>query len=123
MVSERVEERGPTPAEQQLRDYELLVIISPEVADEEIGPRVERINQMITEKGGIISSVEQWGKRKLAYPVEHFMEGSYVLIRFRSEPGLCQQLEAGLQISEEILRHLLVRSAVKSAGAGKSKES
>ena len=93
----------------QLRDYELLLIISPEVVDEELETEVDKISQIITERGGVVSSVEQWGKRKLAYPIEHFTEGSYVLIKFRFRPALCQQLEAGLRISEEILRHLLVK--------------
>ena len=70
---------------------------------------VDKISQIITERGGVVSSVEQWGKRKLAYPIEHFTEGSYVLIKFRFRPALCQQLEAGLRISAEILRHLLVK--------------
>ncbi len=92
----------------QLRDYELLLIISPEVIDEELEGRVDKISQTITERGGVVSSTEPWGKRKLAYPIEHFTEGHYVLIKFSFEPALCREFEASLRISEEILRHLLI---------------
>jgi small subunit ribosomal protein S6 len=108
MVSKRIEEQAPKSEDKQLRDYELLSIISPEVTDEDLESRVEKIGQAITERGGVISSTEQWGKRKLAYPIEHFSEGNYVLIGFKFEPALCKELEASLRISEEILRHLLI---------------
>ena len=92
-----------------MRDYELVVIISPEVADEEITATLEKINRFIGERGGSITEVSQWGRRKLAYPIKNFMEGSYVLTHFQMEPGLTADLEANLGMLEEILRHLLVR--------------
>ena len=95
--------------DKQLRDYELVVIISPEVADEAVNSVVDGVSRFITDNGGTVSAVEPWGKRKLAYPIKHFMEGSYVLTRFKMQPKLSKQLEASLQISEEVLRHILVR--------------
>ncbi len=92
-----------------MRDYELVVIISPEVAEEEIPATLEKISRFIVERGGSITEVNQWGKRKLAYPIKNFMEGNYVLAQFQMEPQLTADLEASLGISEEILRHLLVR--------------
>lgn len=92
-----------------MRDYELVVIISPELAEEEIPGTLEKIGRSITERGGSITEVNQWGRRKLAYPIQNFMEGNYVLTQFKMEPGLTADLEASLGISEEILRHLLVR--------------
>jgi small subunit ribosomal protein S6 len=108
MVSKRSEKQALKTKERPLRDYELLLIISPEVTDEELEGRVSRISQIITERGGQISATEPWGKRKLAYPIGHFMEGYYVLIKFSFEPALCRELEGSLRISEEILRHLLI---------------
>ena len=64
---------------------------------------------VITEKGGELSLAEPWGKRKLAYPLKHFMEGNYVLTRFKLSSKLTKELEANLHISEEVLRHLLVK--------------
>ena len=95
--------------DEQLRDYELVFIISPEVIEERFDTIIENVSQFITGKGGIISDVERWGKRRLAYPIEHFVEGSYVLSRFKLKPALGKELEANLRISEEILRHLLLK--------------
>jgi small subunit ribosomal protein S6 len=95
--------------DKRLRDYELVVIISPEVVDEALDSVVDNVSHFITENGGTVSSVERWGKRRLAYPIKHFVEGNYVLTRFQLRPELDKELEASLQISEEVLRHLLIR--------------
>jgi len=106
MVSEKVSKIES----KQLGDYELVTIINPEVPDEELDSIVDSVSQFITEKGGIVSKVERWGKRKLAYPIQHFIEGNYVLTQFKLNLGLSKELEANLQISEKVLRHLLVKS-------------
>lgn len=92
-----------------MRDYELIVIVSPEVPEEEMPSHLGKISEFITNKGGSVTEVERWGKRKLAYPINHFREGNYVLTRFKLKPGTTAELEANLRISEKILRHLLVR--------------
>ena len=109
MANNKVSEKVLNAEDKQLRNYEMVVIISPEIADEALDTKVDSISQSITEKGGIISEVERWGKRKLAYPIGRFMEGNYVLTRFKFKPSSSKELEANLQISEEILRHLLIR--------------
>ena len=93
----------------RLSDYELVFIVSPEVADEALENKIDGVSQFITGKDGVISDVERWGKKKLAYPVGHFLEGNYVLTRFKINPARCKELEANLKISEEILRHLLIK--------------
>ena len=102
MVPKKVED-------ERLRDYELVLIISPEVQAEKFDAVIDNVSRFITGKGGIVSDVEQWGKRRLAYSIRHFEEGSYVLSRFKLKPTLSKELEANLQISEEVLRHLLVK--------------
>lgn len=92
-----------------MRDYELVMIVSPEVTDEGIPEVVEKVSQFITSRGGTITEVTQWGRRKLAYPIKRFSEGNYILTQFKFEPKLTAELESSLLISEEILRHLLVR--------------
>ena len=109
MVPRRISKKVLKVEDKQLRDYELVLIISPEVVEEKFDATIDNVSQFITEKGGIVSNVERWGKRRLAYPIEHFMEGSYVLTRFRLKPALSKELEVNLQISEEVLRHLLVK--------------
>ena len=94
-----------------LRDYELVLVVSPEVTGEYFDAIMGKLSQFVTETGGIMAEVEQWGKRKLAYPINHFNEGSYVLSRFKLKPTLSKELEANLQISEDILRYLLIKLA------------
>ena len=92
-----------------MRDYELTVVFSPEIAEEDFPDAIEKVSQVITQKGGSITGVNHWGRRKLAYPIKHFMEGNYTLTRFKFEPDSARELEASLDAAEEILRHLLVR--------------
>lgn len=105
MVSDRV----ATEEGEQLRDYELVLVISPEIAEEEFEATIDSVSQFITGKGGVVSDIERWGKRRLAYPIRHFVEGSYVLTRFKLKPAFGKELGANLRISEEILRHLVIR--------------
>lgn len=92
-----------------LSDYELVFIISPQVADENLESTINTVNQFISGKGGIISDIEQWGKRRLAYPIKNFEEGNYVLARFKLKPEQNRELETNLKISEDIIRHLLIK--------------
>ena len=109
MVSTKTAKKALEAEDKQLRDYELVLIISPEIADEALETTIDKVSRFITEKGGVISDIERWGKRKLAYPIKRFMEGSYVLARFKLSPTSCKELEAKLQVSEEVLRHLLIK--------------
>ena len=93
-----------------MRRYELVVIISPQVADDEVSDAVDRVVRHPVESwGGECEEVNLWGRRKLAYPIQRQLEGNYVLTQFRLDPTQTKELERGLHISEEVLRHLLVR--------------
>ena len=94
----------------QLRDYEMVLIIKPEVVEEKLDGIIDNISQFITGSGGLVSEVERWGKRKLAYPIEHCQEGSYVLTRFKLKPASGKELEANLRLSEDVIRHLLINA-------------
>ena len=109
MATKKVTVKAPIIEDEQLNDYEMVMIISPEITGEELDTTVANISQSITSRGGEVASVERWGKRKLAYPIEHFSEGHYMLARFKMTPSLNRELEANLQISEAVLRHLLIR--------------
>jgi len=93
-----------------LRDYELVVVIDPEIDEEKLSATLDRISQFVTTRGGEVIDVDRWGKRKLAYPIKRRSEGDYVITHFRLEPAQAAELEAGLRLSEEVLRHLLIRS-------------
>ena len=95
--------------DRQLHDYELVFIVAPEVGEDTLEATIGNVKQFITGKGGEIFDEERWGKRKLAYPIKSLLEGNYVLTRFKMKPTWSKELEANLQISEDILRHLLIR--------------
>ena len=101
--------RIPKTEDKQEHDYELVVIISPEVVDDALETKIADIDKLIVSKEGVVSSVDQWGKRKLAYPIKHVSEGYYVLTQFKMNPKWSKELEETLLITEEILRHILVR--------------
>jgi small subunit ribosomal protein S6 len=85
------------------------VIFNPEVPEEEMPANIDKVSEFITTRGGSITEVNRWGKRKLAYPIKHRREGNYVLTLAKIDPEKTAELEANLRISEKILRHMLVR--------------
>jgi small subunit ribosomal protein S6 len=98
-----------------LRDYEVLYIVRADLDDEKVQDAVKRVNRLIERAGGTIEATNLWGKRKLAYEVKHQKEGSYVLQDFQLNPDKVPELEASLKITEEVLRHLIVRKPEKAA--------
>ena len=92
-----------------MRNYEMLMIISPEITDEELPNAIDKVTQQITTRGGNVTETNNWGKRKLAYPIKHFKEGNYILTYLEADPGILPEFEANLRISEDILRHLIIR--------------
>lgn len=92
-----------------MRDYELTVILNPQVEEEKLTAAVDKISRWVSEKGGSVVQVEPQGKRKLAYPIKRFLEGNYVFYKFQGESSLTRDLETNLKMSEEVLRYLLVK--------------
>ena len=93
-----------------MKDYELTVVFSPEVLEENFAGEVEKVTQLIVQKGGTITGeVNRWGKKRLAYPIKRFREGNYVLAQFKVDPQQTRDIERSLQTSEVVLRHLLVK--------------
>ncbi len=95
--------------EQTGNDYELVFIVHPEVADDALDPIVNNITGYITGKNGTVVEVARWGRKKLAYPIKHLMEGNYVLVKFKLDPAANKELETNLKISERIIRYLLIK--------------
>jgi len=92
-----------------VRDYELVLLVSPDVGDEGFPTTVERVSKFIQERGGEIRDVDQWGRRRLAYPITRFTEGFYAVTHFSIEPTELRALEGNLGLAEDVLRHLVVR--------------
>lgn len=98
-----------------MRDYEVLYIVRADLDDDKVQDAVKRVNTVIQRSGGAAERTSLWGKRKLAYEVKHQKEGIYVLQDFQLDPERVGELESALKITEEVLRHLVVRKPEKVA--------
>ena len=92
-----------------MKDYELVTIFNPEIGDDAIPQALDRLGQQIAGRGGTVTDSAHWGRRKLAYPISKFYEGNYVVTQLQMDPQQTRGLEVALRISDDVLRHLLVR--------------
>ena len=90
-----------------MRRYELMLLLRPDLEDDKLQAAVEKVTRAIVNGGGSLSKVSPWGKRRLAYDIKRHREASYFLIHFDIEPAEVREIERGMLISEEILRHLV----------------
>ncbi len=94
---------------QRLRDYEIVMILTPEANEGEVEAAIERVSAFITDRGGSVSEREIWGLRRLAYPINKFMEGIYILAKFSLDADDVIELDRSLNTSEDIIRHLVTK--------------
>ena len=92
-----------------MRDYELVMIVSPEVEDDAVDSTVERVQQFIAEQGGQVKEVTPWGRRKLAYAIDRHREGTYLSAQLSLDPQRLRALEENLELADDVIRHLVVR--------------
>lgn len=90
-------------------EYELVVILSPELADDGVIGGIERVQQAVQSRGGEVVDVNNWGRRRLAYPIKRHLEGTYFVTQLKLDPEQVVDLENNLRISEDVIRHLIVR--------------
>jgi small subunit ribosomal protein S6 len=93
-----------------VRDYELMVVLDPNLDETAIEALNTRIQAMVTQRGGTVESVDTWGRKRLAYPIGRFRDGFYVLNRVQLPPNAAVEIERALKLTESVIRHLLVRS-------------
>ena len=94
-----------------MREYEIVYVIRPDLADEDRAAKIEHIHSLITENGGQLGKVEDWGKRVLAYEIRHHTDGYYGLAEFQLSPENVRSIEERLNIDEEILRYQIISRA------------
>lgn len=92
-----------------MRRYELMLVIRPDVADDRSQAVLDRTTRQVVAGGGQIVKVAPWGRRRLAYPIDRHREGSYHIVLFDAPAEVIVELERGLLITEEVLRHLVTR--------------
>jgi small subunit ribosomal protein S6 len=92
-----------------MRIYESLFIIKPDVPEEEIDQRLEALRTVLTGAGATVDKLDKWGKRKLAYRVDKYREGFYVLVQYTAGPEMVKEFERRLRVSDIVLKFLTVR--------------
>jgi small subunit ribosomal protein S6 len=92
-----------------MRRYELMLVLRPDLPDDKTQAVIDRTTRAIAGSGGQIVKVAPWGRRRLAYPIDRHREGSYHIILFEAPSDAIAELERGLLITEELLRHLITR--------------
>ena len=91
-----------------MREYELVFIVHPDLDDTALKDVVEKVSGWITEAGGIVSKVDIWGKRRLAYAIRKQKEGQYVLLNTQMEPAFGATLERNLRFLEPVMRYSII---------------
>jgi small subunit ribosomal protein S6 len=92
-----------------MRRYELMLVLRPDVADDKAQAIIDRTTRQVSAGGGQIVKVAPWGRRRLAYQIDRYREGSYHIVLFEAPPEAIGELERTLLITEEVLRHLVTR--------------
>ena len=106
------------------RIYEEMFIVRPDAAEEVIDAAVEQIANSVKSAGGQVDKIDKWGKRRLAYKIEKFDEGFYVLMQITCKPEIVRELERRLRVNDQVIKFLTVRidERLKVAEKRKKKE-
>jgi small subunit ribosomal protein S6 len=104
VISKAIPRKGGIP----MRDYELTIVVQPDLDDTAFTEVVNRVNGWITENGGEVAKTELWGKRKLAYPIRKQTEGYYALFYVKMPAQFGIELERNLRFLEPVMRFLLI---------------
>lgn len=90
--------------------YELMVILNPEVDERTVAPTLDKFLKVITNDGGSIDNVDIWGKRRLAYEIQKKNEGIYAVVNFTATSAATQELDRQLKLNEQIMRTKVLRA-------------
>ena len=92
-----------------MRDYEIMTIHRPELAEDDIDTKVTELESYLVENGASVTKRDLWGKRRFAYEIDHLSEGYYSVLVFQSEIETIDSLDRMLLLSDEVIRHKIVR--------------
>lgn len=96
-----------------MNKYELAVVVSAKLEDDERNATIERVKEIITKHGGTITNVDEWGKKRLAYEILKMREAFYYFIRFDGEPTVPGEIESRVRLMENVIRYLCVKQNEK----------
>ncbi|MBR4138675.1 MAG: 30S ribosomal protein S6 [Lachnospiraceae bacterium] len=92
-----------------MNKYELVLVVNAKIEDDARAAVVEKAKAYVTRFGGTVTEVEDWGKKKLAYEIQHMKEGFYYFIQFEADAACPAELEKRVRIMDNVLRYLVVR--------------
>jgi small subunit ribosomal protein S6 len=92
-----------------MRQYELIIIVQPDLDEETTTGVIDRVKGLITDNGGEILNIELWGSRQLAYPIQNFQQGYYVYMDVQFMPEFGTELKQSLRYIESIIRYMLTK--------------
>ncbi len=92
-----------------MRSYEAMIILQPDLEEEARNALVEKIQSFIVKEGGEVTDMNHWGARRLAYEIDDFQDGYYLLAKFTGPGTGIGELERNLKITDEVLRYLVIR--------------
>ncbi|MDQ0339295.1 small subunit ribosomal protein S6 [Caldalkalibacillus uzonensis] len=92
-----------------MRAYELMYIVRPDIDEESTKAVIERFQNVIKDNGGEVEKVDEMGKRRLAYEINGYNDGYYVVVNFKSDVNLVSELERQLRLNDNVIRHLVVK--------------
>ena len=92
-----------------MRQYELMMIIDPEIDERTLPTMVEKLLTVVKTDGGSVDETDIWGRRRLAYDIQKKSEGIYAVVRFHAEPATSQELDRVLNLNEAIMRTKIIR--------------
>jgi small subunit ribosomal protein S6 len=92
-----------------MRIYEELFVVKPDAVAEDVDAYIGQVKEIITHSGGKIEKEEKWGKRKLAYKIQKFGEGEYVLLQFTANPDLVHEIERRMRVTDMVIKFITVR--------------
>ena len=90
--------------------YELMVILNPEIDERQVAPTLDKFLKVITNDGGSVDNVDVWGKRRLAYEIQKKNEGIYAVVNFTATSAATQELDRQLKLNEQIMRTKVLRA-------------
>ena len=104
------------------REYETIFILKPDVTNEVIGATNSKIRGVLEAGGGTLLKVENWGRRKLAYEVKKQLKGIYIFFRYLGNPGLVEEVERNLRLTDSVIRLYSVKIAENVDAATRTSE-
>ena len=93
-----------------LRQYEIMIILDPEIEERTVAPSLDKYLSVITTDGGSVDKVDIWGRRRLAYDIKKKSEGIYAVVDFKATPATAKELDRQLGLNEVVLRTKVLRA-------------